>query len=76
MMKVNKNALDEITFIGHKEKMNIKGIHLAGDVHMGEGDNYTIISQTPSRKLANGRCTENPCKCFIEYHHIATGLLP
>ena len=66
MMKVNKAELDKITFLDKNETMKILGIQLNGDVavRLGDGDNYTLVSQTPSMKYANGRCTEQPCKCF------------
>ena len=60
MMKVKKTALDQITHIDKNVLMNIQGVHLAGDVRIGEGDSFTLISQAPSMKVANGRCIEFP----------------
>ena len=60
MMKVTKTALDQITYIDKSTPMNIQGVHLAGDVRIGDGDSFTLISQAPSMKVANGRCTEFP----------------
>ena len=60
MMKVKKAALDQITFVDKSTPMNIQGVYLAGDVRIGEGDSFMLISQTPSMKVANGRCTEFP----------------
>ena len=66
MMKVNKAALDKVTFIDSSESMNIQGIHLAGDVRIGKDDNFTLISQTPNMKDASGRCCElNPCEYIL-----------
>ena len=64
MMKVNKTELDKITFVHKNERMNILGIKIGADafVRLGDGDNYTLVSQTPSMKVANGRCTERPGK--------------
>ena len=63
MMKVNKAALDKITFVDKNELMNIQGVQMAGDVlRIGKGDNFMLISQTPSMKVANGTCTEFPGK--------------
>ena len=63
MMKVKKTELDKIKFVEKDESMNIKGIQLLNnEVRLGKGDNYTLISQTPSMKSANGRCTEDICK--------------
>ena len=67
MMRVSKDAVDKITFTDKSERMNIQGVQLAGDVLLREGDNFTLISQTPSMKVANGRCKEPPCKYFGHY---------
>ena len=78
MLKVSKAELDKITFLDKNETMKILGILLNGDVtvRLGDGDNYTLVSQTPSMKVANGRCTEKPCKCFVDvYICIANWLL-
>lgn len=67
MMKVKKTSLDQITFIGNNTPMGIQGVHLAGDVHIGEGDSFTLISQAPNMKVANGRCTEFPSEGKYTY---------
>ena len=46
--------------------MNIQGVHLAGDVRIGKDDSFTLISQAPSMKVANGRCTEFPSECSVK----------
>ena len=65
MIKVNKAELDKIMFLDKNETMKILGVCLNGDVGVcfGDGDNYTHVSQTPSMKVANGRCTKQPSKC-------------
>ena len=65
MMKVDKAALDRITFSDKVMSMNIQGVQLAGDVRIGNGDNFHLISQTPSMNVASGQCTEFPCESSV-----------
>jgi len=65
IMRVNKAALDKITFYDKVTLMNIQGVHLASDVRIGDGDNFMLISQTPSMKVASGQCSEFPSESSV-----------
>ena len=66
MMKVKKTELDKITYIDNNTPMNIQGVNLAGDVRIGKDDSFILVSQVPSMKVANGRCTEFPSECCVK----------
>ena len=61
-MKVKKSELDNITFPGLSQPMNIQGVQLNGeDVHIEVDDHLTLMAQIPHLSVTYGNCTGNPC---------------